>query len=134
MAKKKSKAKKSAAIKKEVKVVKRNVGHYTFIAGVILAIIAGFIAGILRASFPFTTLLLVLLGILVGFLNITAKETTEFLVAAIALIVAGTSSGILTIIPRIGFTLNSILSAITVFVAPAAIIVALKAVITLAKK
>lgn len=118
-------------IGKEVKVVKKNVGHYTFIAGVILAIIAGLL-GI--RTLPYTTLILVLLGLVVGFLNITAKDTTEFLVAAIALIVAGTASGILTIIPMIGLYLQNILSAIAVFVAPAAIIVALKAVVQLAEK
>jgi len=122
---------KSNALKKEVKVVKRNVGHYTFIAGVILAIIVGLL-GI--RTLPYTTLILVLLGLIVGFLlNVTTSKTTEFLVAAIALIVAGTASGILTIIPVIGLYLQNILSAIAVFVAPAAVIVALKAVFILAE-
>jgi len=131
---KKRKSSKRSVIRNEVKVVKSNVGHYTFIAGIILAVIAGLVQGAYNTSLPYTALILVLLGLIVGFLNISQKETTEFLVAAIALIVAGTASGILNLIPVLGVYLQNILSAIAVFVAPAAIIVALKAVLVLAKK
>ncbi|MBU0461818.1 MAG: hypothetical protein KJ574_04490 [Nanoarchaeota archaeon] len=106
--------------------MKQNVGHYAFIIGVILAIIAGIVV----TANPWVVLALVVLGLIVGFMNVTAKETTEFLVAAIALIAAGTAN--LTVIPYIGAYLTSILGYISVFVAPAAIVVALKAVKDLA--
>ena len=106
----------------------KKVGHYAFIVGVVLAIIAGIIV----TNNPWIVLALVILGLIVGFLNITAKETTEFLVAAIALIAAGGAN--LTIIPYVGDYLTAILGYIAVFVAPAAIVVALKAVKALAEK
>jgi len=81
-----------------------------------------------------TALLLVVLGTIVGFLNVTAKETTEFLVAAIALIAAGGAGLNVIVWGNIGIYLQSILSNITVFVAPAAVVVALKAVFELAER
>lgn len=106
----------------------KKIGHYAFIVGVVLAIIAGIIV----TNNPWIVLALVILGLVVGFLNVSAKETTEFLVASIALIAAGSAN--LTIIPYVGDYLTAILGYIAVFVAPAAIVVALKAVKQLAEK
>lgn len=108
---------------------KLTLGHQSFIAGVIIAIIVGLFGG---TAIPWITLILVILGLIVGFINITAKETMPFLVAAIALMVAGSAN--LQIIPTIGMYLQNILAAIVVFVAPAAIIVAIKAVVDLARR
>jgi len=106
------------------------IGHYTFLAGIALAIIAGIVVDLI--AIDIVTLILVVLGIVVGFLNVTAKETTEFLIATVALMLAGSAN--LTVIPAIGPYLAAILANITVFVAPAALIVALKAVKALASK
>lgn len=104
------------------------IGSYSFIAGVVLSILIGFVA----LSVAKTVLLvLVVLGLIVGFLNITEKESTPFLVAAIALMAAGSAQ--LSLIPRVGEPLSKIIGAITIFVAPAAIIVALKAIKDMAK-
>jgi hypothetical protein len=104
------------------------IGQYSFLAGVILALIAGLIANVVDASV--LTLVLVALGLIVGFMNITAKETTGFLVASIALMIAGSAN--MAMIPWIGNYLNTTLGYIVVFVAPAAIVVALKAIKALA--
>ena len=106
------------------------LGEWAFIAGVIIAVVAAFV------GIPMVTAALVVLGLLVGFLNVTEKETTSFLVAAIALIAAGTVAfgGLDSVIPGIGTLLNNIVGNIAVFVAPAAILVALKAVWAMAKK
>jgi lysylphosphatidylglycerol synthetase-like protein (DUF2156 family) len=101
------------------------IGQYSFLAGVILALVAGLLANIVDASM--VTLILVILGLIVGFLNVTAKETTGFLVASIALMIAGAAS--MNMIPWIGNYVQTTLSYIVVFVAPAAIIVALRAVV-----
>ena len=107
------------------------VGHFAFVGGVLLAIIAG----LLRTTSTFFAFSLLLLGIVVGFLNISAKEVTPFLVATIALLVAGTADfQILNIIfDPLGSVLNSLFAYIRIFVAPAAIVVALKTVIALAR-
>ncbi len=104
------------------------IGSYSFIVGVVVAILAGLAS--LTGDLP--VLVLVLLGLVVGILNISVKETTDFLVAAVALIVAGTAN--ISVIPMVGALLQAVLGNITVFVAPAAIVIALKDVYALANK
>ena len=103
------------------------IGSYSFIAGVVLSIVIGFVS----LATETVLLVLVLLGLVVGFLNITEKESTPFLVAAIALMAAGAAQ--LSRLPFVGKQLATIIGAITIFVAPAAIIVALKAIKDMAK-
>lgn len=112
----------------------RKMGEWAFIVGVLIAVIIGLFSGNLTGDTKgWLVLLLVVLGLIVGFLNITESETTPFLVAAIALLITGTASESLRIIPTIGGYLAGIVAAIAVFVAPAAIVVALKAIQSLAK-
>ena len=101
------------------------IGKWCFLIGIILAIILG----LFGTAFPMSGLILVILGLIVGFLNVSGSETTPFLVAAIALLVVANSSGLSTI-PTIGMYLEGIVAAIAAFTAPAALIVALKAVIS----
>jgi len=103
------------------------IGSWAFILGVLISIVAGLIP-----AWQTTTLVwvLVLLGLVVGFLNITAKETTEFLIATVALLIIGSAGAI----PALGVVILSILANIVAFVAPAALIVALKSIWTLAQR
>jgi hypothetical protein len=104
------------------------IAHYTFLAGLLVACIAGFFRSVLSTEVLVTTL--VILGTVVGLFNLTAKETTPFLVAAIALMLAGIVN--LSLIPVVGVYLRSILSNIVVFVVPGAIIVGIKSIWKLA--
>lgn len=106
-------------------------GRYSFLAGILIAVIAGLFADILKVETA--TLILAVLGLVVGFLNITAKEVTDFLVAAIALLLAGVANVSVSLIPYIGTYLQAILVNITTFSAFAAVIVAIKSVVELAE-
>lgn len=109
----------------------QQIGAYAFLAGVLVAVIVGLAAGAginNPAALSASTVLLVLLGLAVGYLNIEDKEMVPFLVAAIALALGGGFSNSLGVIPFVGDYIAKILSAIAFFVAPAAIVVALKAV------
>jgi hypothetical protein len=82
-------------------------------------------------------LILLILGIVVGLISITAKEVTPFLIAAIALIVASISNvwsplqnGTLDLLY---YWATEILSFIVAFAAPAAVIIAIKAVFAMEK-
>lgn len=109
-------------------------GEWAFIIGVLVAIVIGLFSGSLEGNVQgWLVLLLVVLGLIVGLLNVTEKETTPFLVAAAALLITGTASNSLAIIPVIGSYLQDIVLNIAVFVTPAAIVVALKAIQSLAK-
>ena len=110
-------------------------GEYAFIVGVIIALLAG-IAAAAGVSMDATVIwaiaiVLLVIGVIVGFLNIKDKETMAFLIAAIALL--ATSAVGWEAIPYIGAYIKSILAYVAALVAPAAVIVALKSVWSLAK-
>ncbi|MDP3043365.1 MAG: hypothetical protein Q8N21_03105 [bacterium] len=93
------------------------IGHWAFLGGIVLAILAGFVA------VPNLAVLLFVFGLIVGFLNIKEKESTPFLVAVITLLVVGVAGlefGKLT--PVITPALNSFIA----FVSAAGLVVALK--------
>ncbi|MEK6967619.1 MAG: hypothetical protein AABX51_03240 [Nanoarchaeota archaeon] len=114
----------------------QRVGSWAFIAGLFVAVLAGVIVKD-EPLLSYLILGLGILGLVVGFLNVTAKESTPFLVAAIALVVAATSfNAVLSKVPSAGSgvvgIVQVVLSNISVFVAPAAILVALRAIYALA--
>ena len=112
------------------------IGEWAFIVGIVIAIVVGIFSTSLGTWTGNLTLLLVVLGLIVGFLNITEKETTPFLVAAAALMLTGTSVDTLNSIDlgvSLGKYLAGIVSQIAVFVAPAAVVVAIKAIWALAQ-
>ena len=103
------------------------IGFWAFIVGLIVAVVAGF--------FPpsyIIILVLLILGLVIGFLNITAKEILLFLVATIALIVAGNVFAPLKTL-GIGAILGSILGNVAALMAPAAIVAAIKALWSVGK-
>lgn len=108
------------------------VGHYAFLAGIVIAVIAGIFEKLLDPQL--VPLLLLILGLLVGFLNVGAKEITEFLVAGIALTLVSAVSNIIDTIPGIGLSVGKILVNIGIFVTFAVLVVALKAIWELAER
>jgi hypothetical protein len=74
---------------------------------------------------------LAVLGVIVGFLNIFGKDTHDFLLAGIAILLSATA---LNTIPLVGGLLKNILGYMASFVAAAMIVVALKALYETAKK
>ena len=98
----------------------QKIGRWAFIAGLVISVIAGFMAigdmGIAA---------LVVLGVIVGILNVTGKEVQPFLLGTVALMLVGAGlSAVLSTLPYV----PGILSAFVAFVAGAALIVALKEV------
>jgi len=106
------------------------IGKWAFIIGLALAIIAGLIQGIY--TIPSLALILVILGLIVGFLNITEKNTVKLLVAIIALMAVGSFT--ISVIPAITDYLAAILANIVIFAGAAGLVVAIKAIIEPTKK
>jgi len=105
------------------------VGKWTFTIGILLAVLAGFIDW---AAIP---VILIVLGLIVGFLNIDEKEAERFLVAAIALLIIGTASiSSLFTSGRFAGQTQLILNNFISFVSASALVVALKTVVTLGEK
>ncbi len=108
------------------------VGKWAFIVGAVLALIMGIGAGLGEAwgANPWLKLLLVVLGLVVGFVNISMKEIQGFLLATVTLLVANSANiaVIDTLIPKLGLILQGMITNILVVVAPAALVVSLRAV------
>jgi hypothetical protein len=109
------------------------LGEWVFILGVVIAIISGLAYQAMDVtSAGYITVVLVVLGLVVGFLNIGDKEISNFLIAAIALVAVGAAN--LQDIFIIGPYLAHMVLNVAAFVAPAALVVALKAVYNLAAR
>jgi len=117
--------------------MEKKIGDYSFIAGVILAIVLGLATTKLGAAESWLWSLLVMLGIVVGLLNVSGRETKEFLWVTVALVLvayAGSSQvNSWEKVELIGKFLKQIFNSILAFVVPASIVVALKEVWILAK-
>ena len=104
------------------------LGSWSFLIGVILALVFGFfqISGLSQN----VTYFLVVLGIIIGLLNIADEEVHPFLIAGTILVIVGTlGQSVVSVVP----VFERILQSLTVLFVPATIIVALKHVFSLAK-
>jgi hypothetical protein len=119
-------------------------GEFAFLAGVVLALLVGLlsVAGSLPdSSKPVVVAVLVVLGIIVGFVNIKDKEIHGFLVAALVLMMTASAwEPINTLLGQLGdvgtslsLWLGSFFEYLVAFISPAAFIVALKAIYDMAR-
>lgn len=113
------------------KASKNVLGAWAFLIGVILALVVGVIPS-LDATSGTLAIALVLLGIVIGLLNVGGAELKEFMIAGTALVIVSGFGGqsYLGILPYVG----DILQALIVLFVPATVIVTLKVVFALAKK
>jgi|TARA_B100001964_G_C14159652_1_gene566035 hypothetical protein len=117
--------------------MEKKVGHYSFVIGVIIAVLLGLALPLGDVLTQWLTSILVVLGLVVGFLNVTGKETTEFLTVATILVIVAFAGGnayqSLGAVQLVGTYIMGILNGILTFVVPATVVVALKDVIALSK-
>jgi len=121
-----------------------SLGAWAFLIGVILAIIIGLITSTwLRSKFPeiveispIIYSVLVILGIIVGFMNVTGRDSQTFLIAGAVLVIASkfgmdaVSSSLIGV--GVGEVVRSVFGALLALFVPATIIVALKTVFSIA--
>jgi hypothetical protein len=131
------------------------IARWAYIAFVVIAVVMGLALGYMaydkRAGFilgdgwndpdvsdynGWITLIMLILGIIIGFTSITAKEVTPFLIATIALIVAAAAnvwSPLSNVHELLYYWADGILRYIVAFAAPAAVIIGVKSVFAMAK-
>jgi cell division protein FtsW (lipid II flippase) len=108
------------------------VAMVAFIAGYVLSIIFG----VVDPDNGPVILILVILGVIVGILNITGKEIIPYLIAAIALIIVGNLDAfepLNQVWGGLGDGINDIVGLMATFSAPAAVIQAIRAGVALAR-
>jgi len=99
-------------------------GAFSFLAGILIAIFFGIIPSL--RNLTWVAVVLMILGILVGLLNIEDKNISLFLLAAISLVAMSTS---LNAMPVIGDLLRAIIINLVQFVGPAALVVSIVAIV-----
>ena len=111
------------------KAKKNTIGAWAFLIGVILAVIVGLLA--LDATTGTWALVLVVLGLIIGLLNVSSAEIKDFMLTGTVLVIVSSLGGqtYLGLIPYVG----DIIGALVVLFVPATIVVALKSVFALAK-
>ena len=113
------------------------MGAWAFLVGVVLAIIIGLFQTQLNFAGDILNIFLVILGLLVGFLNVGDKDSNTFLLASVSLVVVSALgndtlqfiSNISAVFPHL---INVLRSLLVLFV-PATIIVALKTVFSITR-
>ena len=109
-----------------VKGISSNIGSWAFLIGVVLAVILGAL-GLVSG---YVLMALIIIGLIVGFLNVTGKEVGPFLLSGAVLIIESSlGSNVLSDLAYVG----SILEALLVIFVPATVIVAIKNVFKLSK-
>jgi hypothetical protein len=111
---------------KMVKSKNNFIGSWAFLIGVVLAVVLGLAEGIGEIW----TIVFIFIGLLVGMLNVTNKETTPFLMSGTVLIIASALGGSVLSDVQI---LSNILNALLIIFIPATVIVAIKNVFSLAQ-
>jgi len=113
------------------------IGAYAFLVGVVLAVIFGLFNESLEQAGGMFYSVLVLIGLVVGFMNTSDRDSGTFLLASVSLvIVAALGMEPLKYIALNNFVVNSlrnVLGSLLLLFVPATIIVALKSVFAMAK-
>ncbi|MDD3244591.1 MAG: hypothetical protein PHU47_00385 [Candidatus ainarchaeum sp.] len=106
----------------------QRLGAYAFLIGILFSIVFAIFPSLTGVTW--VTLILLLLGILIGLLNIEDKDIIPFLLAAIVLI--ATSATPLGTLPLVGAFLHRVVVNFVSFVSPAALIVSIVAILRIA--
>ncbi|MCK5548852.1 MAG: hypothetical protein KAI64_07535 [Thermoplasmata archaeon] len=140
---------KEEGIKDEVSKVGKSVlaktAFWSFLIGVLIALIAGLVWGsgaidVSDSLWAYIATTLAVLGFFVGLLSafglgtIKPQEVTRFLIAGVAIVVVGAGASALVDIPFVGVYLAGITLYMLVFFAPAMVIIALKSLWDLGKE
>ena len=114
--------------------MEKKIGYYSFVIGAIIALVLGLASAQLSEASVWLMSLLIILGLIVGFLNITGKETKEYLLIALVLVlVANFGGNVLESVQAIGPFLQGIFDAFVAFIVPAVIVVGLRAILKLSR-
>lgn len=128
------------------------IARWIFVAVIVIAIVVGLAVGSMADvasehqydtnvvdATAYTVLVMLILGIIVGASSIVSKEVTLFLIAAIALVVVGTSTVWSAFMLKSQLNLlyywaTDIVEFIAAFAAPAAVIIAVRSLLAIEKE
>tara|TARA_Y100000310_G_scaffold340912_1_gene438312 strand:- start:3395 stop:3733 length:339 start_codon:yes stop_codon:yes gene_type:complete len=104
------------------------IGGWAFLIGVILALVLGLLGPVTNETIVW---ILVVIGVVVGLLNIADKEAMPFLLSgAVLIIAAALGQGVLQGVP----ILSQVVDALLLIFVPATVVVAIRNVLSLASR
>ena len=116
------------------------IGKVAFVVGVLFAIFGGIWGGVAYPTNEAIIIILIIAGVLIGLLNITAKETSAVLLATAALLIVAIwvytpvfVDSVANLSMCLAENVIGVVSAFALLMAPAAIIVSIKQVVAVAK-
>jgi hypothetical protein len=105
------------------------IGAWAFLIGVVLAIVFAFFGAGMWLSWLF-----LIVGLIVGLLNIADSETQPFLIAGVILVIVGNFGGNVFTSTALGVSfISQFLNNLLMLFVPATIVVAIKSVFSMAK-
>ena len=113
------------------------LGAYAFLVGVVLAVIFGLFNNSLELAGGLFYSALVFIGLIVGFMNTSDRDSMTFLMASLSLVIVG-SLGMeplkyIALNNYVVTVLRNVLGSLLLLFVPATIVVALKTVFSMAK-
>jgi len=126
MVKHRKKVNKEKEEKSHKNFLEKYVGKTAFVLGIIFALVLGLLGTINEVWI----VLLIVIGLLIGLLNISEKETTSFLVSGVILIIVSVLGG--STFYNVQF-FGKVLDALLMIFIPATVIVAVKNIFNLAR-
>ena len=113
------------------------LGAYAFLVGVVLAIVFGMFNKSLESAGGLFYSALVVIGLIVGFMNVGDKDSKTFLMASLSLVIVG-ALGVeplkyVALNNYVVTSLRNVLGSLLLLFVPATIVVALKTVFSMAK-
>ena len=113
------------------------VGAYAFLVGVVLAVILGLFNKSLDSADGMFYSALVLIGLIVGFMNVGDRDSRTFLLASLSLVIVGALGmeplKYIALNNYVVTALRNVLGSLLMLFVPATIVVALKTVFSMAK-
>ena len=113
------------------------LGAYAFLVGVVLAVVLGLFNESLASADGLFYSALVLIGLIVGFMNVGDKDSKTFLMASLSLVIVGALGmeplKYVALNNYVVASLRNVLGSLLLLFVPATIVVALKTVFSMSK-
>ena len=106
---------------------KNQIGNIAFLVGIIGSVVLGALSGLeLFTAGIWFTVLLIVSGLVIGYMNITRSEAVPVMVSAL---VIGGGAGILATLPVVGTLIEAVLASLAKVILPAGITIALNTLV-----
>ena len=115
------------------------VSAWAFLIGVVLALVGGMLSALFGELNPFVLGLLLILGLVIGFIGVSPNDISKFMTSSVSLVIvsyAGTAGvrNIEFLNWEVGNIVSSTLGSLLVLLVPATIVVAIRSLFSISQR